>query len=55
MTLPVGLLTPGRLQPLNAWCHENVKGYLHPLLPLQFAFKRSNAISETVQAIVWDG
>jgi len=44
----------GRLQPLNAWHHENVKGHLHPLLHLQFPFKRSNAISETVQAIVGD-
>ena len=44
----------GRLQPLNAWHHENVKGHPHPLLHLQFPFKRSNAISETVQAIVGD-
>ena len=44
----------GKLQPLNAWRHENVKGHLHPLLYLQFPFKRSNAISETVQAVVGD-
>ena len=42
------------LQPLNAWHHQNVKGHSHPLLYLQFTFKRSNAISETVQAIVGD-
>ena len=33
---------------------KNVKGHSHPLLYLQFTFKRSNAISETVQAIVGD-